>query len=110
MSVSASWSGSYPCLCSGEWTLIVNGKDVSDLIPKELRKHSMNTFGKYQSSHFENWSEVFDDYTEGLHCEEWIKENSYWLNLITEDIDTQKLIFLEIQKNDWRSGSCGGCI
>lgn len=32
--VEAKWSGLYPCLCSGEWTLKVNGKDVSDKIPK----------------------------------------------------------------------------
>lgn len=45
--VEASWSGSFPNLCSGEWTLIVNGKDVSAHIPDNLRYSEMNTFGKY---------------------------------------------------------------
>lgn len=34
MKVEANWSGSYSCLCSGEWTLFIDGKDVSDKIPK----------------------------------------------------------------------------
>ena len=37
MKVEAKWSGSYPWLCSGEWTLFIDGKDMSDKIPKELR-------------------------------------------------------------------------
>ena len=36
MKVEAKWSGSYPNLCSGEWTLFIDGKDMSDKIPKDL--------------------------------------------------------------------------
>jgi predicted SAM-dependent methyltransferase len=108
--VEAKWSGSYPCLCYGEWTLKVDGKDVSKKIPKDLRKKSMNTFGTYQSWHFENWLEVFEDYTDGLHCEDWIEENDYWLNEITTENDVKILIYQAIQSCDFRSGSCGGCI
>jgi hypothetical protein len=60
--VEAKWSGKYPCLCFGNWTLKVDGKDVSKLIPSKLRKSPMNTYGTYQSWHFENWIEVFEDY------------------------------------------------
>ena len=28
--VKAKWNGRYPNFCSGQWTLIVNGTDVSD--------------------------------------------------------------------------------
>ena len=35
--VVANYTGTYPNLCVGEWTLKVNGKDVSDKIPEELR-------------------------------------------------------------------------
>lgn len=28
--VEANWNGRYPCLCFGKWTLVVNGKDVSN--------------------------------------------------------------------------------
>ena len=51
--VEAYWSGKYPCLCFGEWRLKVNNKDVTDKIPVSLRKREMNTYGTYQSWHFE---------------------------------------------------------
>ena len=108
--VNAYWSGSYPTLCYGKWTLEVNGVDVSDLIPKELRESEMNTFGTYQEWHFEDWLEVFEDYDDGLKCDEWIEENKYWLDAITEDTNVQKKIFYAINEHDWRHGSCGGCI
>ena len=108
--VEAKWSGSYPCLCSGSWTLIIDGKDVSKKIPKKLRKSSMNTLGTYQSWHFEDWMEVFEDYSDGLDCDEWIDENDYWLKEITDNNDTKILIYQAINKEDFRSGSCGGCI
>ena len=108
--VEASWSGSYPCLCSGEWTLKIDGKDVSDKIPEYLRSSSMNTFGTYQSWHFKNWSEVFENYRDGLEMKDWIEENKKWLDAITTNEDTQKLIFCAIQEQDFRIGSCGGCI
>ena len=108
--VEARWSGSYPNLCHGEWTLKVNGNNVSDLIPKELRDGEMNTYGTYQSWHFENWSEVFEDYEDGLACDEWIAENKYWLDTIANDLGIQEEIFHAINSQDWRSGSCGGCI
>ena len=108
--VEAKWSGSYPCLCYGEWTLKVNEKDVSGLIPEELRYDDMNTYGTYYSWHFENWIEVFEKYEDGLNCDDWIKENKYWLDTITEDISVQKEIYDAISEQDFRHGSCGGCI
>lgn len=108
--VKAKWSGSFPSLCHGEWTLIVDGRNVSDYIPDELRNSSMNTFGVYSSWHFEGWMEVFDDYTDGLMCDEWIEANKYWLDNITRDYVAQVEIFNAINKEDFRSGSCGGCI
>ena len=84
--VTAQWSGSYPCLCYGVWTLIVNGEDVSNKIPSGLRKSSMNTYGTYSRWYFnDNWIEHFEDYTDGLHLNEWIAENDDWLNEITTD-------------------------
>lgn len=108
--VEANWSGSYPCLCFGEWTLKVDGKNVSKKIPDDLRESSMNTYGTYQSWHFEDWMEVFEDYEDGLDCEEWIKENDEWLSEITTDYSIKEQIFIAIQSKDFRHGSCGGCI
>lgn len=108
--VKAQWSGSYPCLCSGEWTLEVNGVDVSNYIPDELRHNEMNTYGTYEEWHFEDWLEVFEDYEDGLMCDEWIAENKNWLDVITDDINVQMEIFYAISEEDFRHGSCGGCI
>ena len=97
MKVEAKWSGSYPCLCSGEWTLFIDGKDMSDKIPKELRNESMNTNGVYSSWHFESdWEIEWNDYEEGLECEEWIKENKEWLDNITTDKCEQEDIYYGI--------------
>lgn len=110
MEVEAKWTGSYPCLCHGEWELYVNGKDVSDKIPEDLREDSMNTYGEYQSWHFEDWEEIFDSYYDGLKQDEWIESNKYWLDEITTDIDVQRQIFKAINEEDFRTNSCGGCI
>ena len=108
--VKAKWSGKYPCLCSGEWSLEVNGVDVSMYIPDEMRNSPMGTFGTYQSWHFENWMEVFEDYDDGLFCDEWIEKNKYWLDIITDDVNVQTEIYDAINVKDWRHGECGGCI
>ena len=108
--VIAKWSGHYPCKCHGKWTLEVNGVDVSCYIPDELRDDSMNTYGTYQRWYFRNWIEEFEDYEDGLMCDEWIEKNKYWLDVITDDINVQMEIFDAINARDWRHGECGGCI
>ncbi len=109
--VEAKWSGSYPCLCLGEWTLKVDGADVSKKIPKYLRKSPMNTYGTYSSWHLnEDYIEEFEDYQDGLECSEWIEENKEWLDNISTDRKIQEEIYYAINSVDFRSGSCGGCI
>ena len=110
MNIEARWSGSYPTLCFGHWTLLIDGEDVSEKIPEDLREGSMNTFGTYQSWHFENWMEVFESYDDGLLCDEWIEENDYWLKDITDDYSVKEEIYDAFNSEDFRSGSCGGCI
>ena len=111
MKVEAKWTGSYPCLCSGEWILKVNNIDVSNLIPEELRTSSMNTFGSYSSWYFtEDWNVEDYYYLDGLECEDWIKDNKDWLDKITTAHSVQKEIYYTIQLKDFRAGSCGGCI
>lgn len=110
MKVEAKWTGNYPNLCSGRWILKVNNKDVSHLIPNELRNEPMNTYNTYRSWHFVNWEETWNSYEEGLFCDEWIKENKEWLNKISTDLIIQKEIYEAINSQDWRYGECGGCI
>lgn len=109
--VKANWSGSWPCLCHGLWTLEVDGVDVSDKIPEDIRGVHMGTYGTYEEWHFdEHYSEVFEDYDDGLEEGEWIAENDYWLDTITHDYNVKSQIFKAIQEQDFRAGSCGGCI
>lgn len=109
--VEASWSGKYPCYCSGQWTLKVDGKDVSDKIPESLRGHSMNTYGSYESWRFTGgWDVVWDRYSDGLTCWDWINENKYWLKEISDNEDVWVCIYNEINSHDFRNGQCGGCI
>lgn len=110
MKVEAKWTGGYPNLCSGQWILKVNNKDVSKLIPSELRNEPMNTYKTYRSWHFVNWQEVWNLYEEGLFCDEWIKKNKEWLDKISTDLIIQKEIYEAINSQDWRYGECGGCI
>ena len=110
MKIEVEWTGSYPCLCSGEWKLYIDDVDKSELIPTELRQNEMGTFGTYSSWHFENWDEVFEDYVDGMNCDDWIEYNKYWLDNISNDIRVQEQLFYAFQSQDWRHGSCGGCI
>lgn len=111
MKVEAKWSGSYPILCRGEWTLFIDGKDISDKIPKGLRINPMYTYGMYSRWRFVNgWEAEWNNYIDGLECEDWIEENKEWLDEITTDKCEQEDIYYAFQVNDWRHGSCGGCI
>lgn len=105
--IKATWSGKYPNLCNGKWTLIINDQDFSYLLNG---KGEMNTFGEYDSWHFENWDEVWETYEDGLNLYEWIEENKEWLTIISDDRDVHEAIYNEISSEDWRHNSCGGCI
>lgn len=109
--VEAEWDGKYPCLCSGRWHLSVNGITVDHIIPDELRHRPMNTAGIYLTWFFDdNWDENWEDYRDGLEMDQWIDVNKYWLDIITTDRSIQEKIYEAIQNQDWRAGSCGGCI
>lgn len=109
--VEVKWSGKYPNVCSGKWTLIINGIDVTDKIPTDLRNRPMNTYGTYYNWKFKpDWDVEWSSYSDGLSCSEWIEENDYWLNTITEDNSIKSEIYYAINSQDFRYGSCGGCI
>lgn len=104
--VNAIWTGKWPCLCSGEWRLEIDGVDYTHLIPENLQESPMNTFGTYQSWHFEDWLEVFDSYEDGLMFAEWYEANP-WIDAIpASPIE----VYYAFAEHDWRHGSCGGCI
>lgn len=66
----------------------------------------MNTFGTFRSWHFENWIEVFEEYEDGFFFEKWYAINP-WIDAIPA---TPLEIYAAFSEQDWRRGSCGGCI
>jgi hypothetical protein len=111
-----SWSGSYPNLCSGSWTIKVDGVNLP--IPNQLIRNHMNTRKTYQTWHFEDWSEVFEDYEDGDEFGSWLANNASWLEIAFIKIGKKEkvtLLDLEnlydmIKEHDWRHNSCGGCV
>lgn len=101
------WTGGYPNLCSGEWIIKKDGVKVD--LPEEVRSESMGTYGTYSSWHFEDWSEVFEDYKDGMKFKKWIESNA-WAKTIAPTVEEQKELFEKISEKDWRHNSCGGCI
>lgn len=105
----ASWSGSYPCLCFGEWTLYHNGEEIDVEIP--FQNEPADTFGEYIEWYFdEDYIENEKYYEDGLDEEEWIKENIEYLKQVTDDNKQYEYIYKAFQENDWRYGSCMGCV
>ena len=107
--IEVQWTGSYPCLCHGEWIIKIDEKDYSSYIPDELRYNSMETYNIYQSWHFENWMETWEEYEDGFEFEDWINHNE-WVYSITKDKKEVKEIYRLINEQDWRYNLCGGCI
>lgn len=105
MEIEVMWTGEWPCLCSGEWILKINGEDKSDLIPDKLRTSPMGTYGTYEKWYFDkHWNDVTKSYKNGLKCDKWINENRYWLNNISVVDKVQKQLYEAFRANDWRYG------
>lgn len=111
--IFVEWTGKYPCLCSGYWRITIDKKAL--IVPQSLVSEPMNTYGTYQQI-LDYITEEFEYYEEGFKYEEWIKENKYWiddglLNIgIAPNESLYKDLYEAINVQDWRYGSCGGCI
>ena len=114
------WTGSYPCLCHGKWIIRYKGQELN--VPKDKKYDHMNT-GKtyldamtYEYDYFypENYHDP--EYYDGLEEDEWIQHNIEWIVPmfhefnITVTAEILSNLYKQINKQDWRSGSCGGCI
>jgi len=109
--IKIEWTGSWPSLCLGEWVIEIDGVNCSDKIPEDLRTSDMGTEGRYDSWCFRNGYDVkWRSRWEGLDSEDWIDANKYWLKELPIDKSEYPQVFELINKQDFRSGSCGGCI
>ena len=105
----ARWSTQGNTLCLGHW--IINYKGLPLTLPLERNEKDMGTNNIY------NFMDPEDElYREGLEEDDWIVENIDWLSdvFITHDIPLEEMLFRAfyqaVNKEDWRCGSCGGCI
>lgn len=103
----AKWSGEYPNLCCGEWTLYKDGEPIKDIPFKEA---SAYTYGMYRGWSFdEDMNEYFYAYVDGMGADDWIENYREWLEAIADESEFNA-IYDAFAEEDWRSGSCGGCI
>ena len=113
--LNVEWTGSYPCLCHGEWIISYDGIRLT--VPEDVREDHMNTYGEYGRWYFdEEYMEEWEYYTDGYEEDVWIENNIDWIKSMFQEHGievTDELLselFAQIQINDWRHGSCGGCI
>lgn len=114
---ATEWSGRYPNLCSGKWSLYrddvlldvdipFNGESQFDSKPA-YTSGCWHSVGIYHEG--DEWVEFDDEYRNGRERCEWCDEHRSWLQGIAPEQEWGD-IYLAFAANDWRYGSCGGCI
>jgi hypothetical protein len=107
--ITAKWTGKPWALCSGEWTITVGGEKID--LPEEVRTSDMGTYGEYSRWYFgPNYEENWENYTDGLTFEPWLEKNAWWVSPLGLSSSETRALYEAISEQDWRHGSCGGCI
>lgn len=105
----ARWTAKGHTLCLGRWEITYQGMPIE--LPEERKNDDMGTWGIY--------SFIYDDdpdFAEGLEEDAWIVENAEWLaecfllNDIPIDEQHMRWFYQAVNQDDWRCGSCGGCL
>ena len=106
---TAKWSAKGHTLCLGHWAITYKGLPL--ILPNSQRENHMDTYGIF------SWLFPDDeDYAEGLMLEDWIEHNADWLLTTFErhDVPFDEVhigwFYDAVNQEDWRCGSCGGCI
>lgn len=106
----AEWHGGAWSLCSGAWELFHDGEKVDTDIP--FQGEPAYTYGTYSMWTFggdSGWMAEWDEYEDGEYCDEWCDEHREWLATLAPESEWEE-IFHAFQAEDFRPGSCGGCI
>lgn len=105
----ATWSAQGHTLCLGRWHICFHDEVLE--LPAVQAENHMDTRGIY------SWLFPDDEeFTEGMELAEWIEHQAEWLVPLFEryniPFDEQHVewFYLAVNKNDWRCGSCGGCM
>lgn len=108
--IVVKWHGSDYCLCSGEWEFSINGEQF----PTPFRYgENAQTEGDYRRWYFggeSGWDEKWCKYHDGLPEKEWIAKFHSWLSTLPLAPGEYPAVYAAFQAEDWRHGSCGGCI
>ena len=106
---TVAWSRKQQVMCLGHWIIHYNCRELT--LPKDRQDKDIGTKGIY------NYMDPDDElYLEGLDEDDWIVENIEWLSdwFIEQDVPLEEEIiryfYQAVNKEDWRCGSCGGCI
>ncbi len=106
---TARWTARGNNICLGHWEIAYLDRPLS--LDAGHREHDMGTYAIY--------SFIFPDdemYAEGLREDDWIAANLDWLALlfVTHGIPADeahfRAFYQAVNKEDWRCGSCGGCL
>lgn len=105
----ANWTAKGNTLCLGHWEIDYLGHRLN--LPDNRLEKDMGTKGIY------NFMDPDDElFLEGLDEDDWIVENIDWLSdvFISAHIPIEEAYFRAfyqaVNKEDWRCGSCGGCM
>lgn len=106
---SAQWTAKGNNLCLGHWEISYRGMPLA--IDAQRRAQDMGTFGIFSYIYPDD-----EDFAEGELEDDWIAANADWLNALFEahgvpcDEIHRRWFYQAVNTQDWRCGSCGGCI
>lgn len=106
---TARWTAKGSNLCLGHWEITYYEQQIE--LADEQRVHDMGTYGIYSYIYPDD-----EDFAEGVHEEAWVAKNNKWLTElfnkygIPVDESHMHWFYQAVNMNDWRCGSCGGCI
>ena len=106
---TARWTAQGHTLCLGHWEICFDQQLLE--LPSAKAENHMDTRGIF------SWLFPDDEeYIEGLEIHEWIEEQANWLVPLFERYDIPfdeqhvEWFYEAVNQNDWRCGSCGGCL
>jgi hypothetical protein len=106
---NAFWTARGNNLCLGHWEISYLGNPLQ--LEPGIRQNDMGTYAIY--SFFDPEDAMF---AEGLQEDDWIVGNVDWLaNLFRQNgvpisEENMRAFYRAVNLQDWRCGSCGGCI
>lgn len=106
---SAQWTAKGNNLCLGHWEIHYQGQALS--LDAARRDNDMGTYGIFSYIYPDD-----EEFAEGVPEDRWIEENADWLSElfaahgIPDDEARMRWFYQAVNAQDWRCGSCGGCI